>query len=537
MSYTIKYIPPDKKWPPQISSVVMIKKPNREEIFIGRVTKLLWNSTAALCTLLNNTDYVEKVMLGLKNVPANFRSGKGIMLLLPNYDWDVVDEMQLGELLQGVQEGDIVGSVEDIKKEVLQKYTKFTQHLDPAVDPESTVEHGPEQITTIYPSLIENPHGQVVLQSLGSDTPDEPKSLSRPTHIELAETIYDSKEGSTGVEGLHEKPILTENDEPDLDKLFDDPVLQFERIAVPQIDPIIGQQLQNTLLNNHPIQKDEMIIPSSKALVLDTLIKSQNEEELVADKMVDWLMSDLSRDPLFSGVGGAGLESNLHDGYVYITRRGVDSRDYITHDLLEKPLLYLRYQYGKPIDYTTLKYILFQNKFQKTLEQDTQIQEEATNILSQEYLVALQPEPQYQMWCVKRLIKCWYADPTLYQHIRKIKILVNQYRANNDNSYNLKHGILPSVVIYPKYGIDSAKLVMRKLGEYFFYYKTTGWSSSTPSYFIQVDRLIYYTNGLLDLKQYFRNAIHHSKGSVKNEGIYTPKYTRFERTTDPFNLK
>ena len=118
MSYTIKYIPPDKKWPPQTGSVVMVKRPDRKEIFIGRVSRLLWNQTAALCTLLNNKNYIERMVRGFKDIPKDFRGGKGILLLLPSYEWDIVDERQLGELLQGVQEGEIVGSIENIKKEI-----------------------------------------------------------------------------------------------------------------------------------------------------------------------------------------------------------------------------------------------------------------------------------------------------------------------------------------------------------------------------------------------------------------------------------
>jgi hypothetical protein len=58
----------------------------------------------------------------------------------------------------------------------------------------------------------------------------------------------------------------------------------------------------------------------------------------------------------------------------------------------------------------------------------------------QEYLIALQPEPKYQIWVVKRLIMAWYADVDLQNNIRKIKILINQWRARSDQEFNKKNG-------------------------------------------------------------------------------------------------
>ena len=55
---------------------------------------------------------------------------------------------------------------------------------------------------------------------------------------------------------------------------------------------------------------------------------------------------------------------NVYDGYVYITRKGAKIKDNITKELVPN-LKYFEWQYNNPIDYDTLKYVIYQNTFQK----------------------------------------------------------------------------------------------------------------------------------------------------------------------------
>jgi hypothetical protein len=119
---------------------------------------------------------------------------------------------------------------------------------------------------------------------------------------------------------------------------------------------------------------------------------------------------------------------------------------------------------------------------------------------------------------------CYYADNELQYNIRKIKVLINQWRSRSDRKFNRKFGILPSIVIYPRYGKDSARLVLQKISDYFLLYQNTGWQCSTPSYFTKVNNLIWYTNGAIDLKLYFRKIKKAYNRSVKSN-IFKDNYS------------
>ena len=103
----------------------------------------------------------------------------------------------------------------------------------------------------------------------------------------------------------------------------------------------------------------------------------------------------------------------------------------------------------------------------KLVQTEHEVLKEAEEILSQEYVIALQPAPDYQMWTLKRLIMILYGDTAFESRIRKIKILINQFRADPNQEYNKKNGILPQILIYPKYGSENSRVIISKL-EYYF---------------------------------------------------------------------
>ncbi len=233
-----------------------------------------------------------------------------------------------------------------------------------------------------------------------------------------------------------------------------------------------------------------------------------------------------------SCIGGPSLEVEKHGDYLTFTRKNCTDHDCIRPELLKKPLTFLKWQYGKSINYDAFKYMIIQNKFQKGLARDQAQISEVKDILSQEYIVALQPDPIYLLWCLKRLIFAWYADEVLYKEVRKIKVLINQSKTKS----NKRNGSLPSIVIYPNYGISSMKTVTRLIDQYFFFYKPLGYKNSHPSYFTQINQLVYYSNGLNDLKTYFMNVSDASNGSVMNDKVFTEKYTKLYGADDPFDV-
>ena len=158
--------------------------------------------------------------------------------------------------------------------------------------------------------------------------------------------------------------------------------------------------------------------------------------------------------------------------------------------------------------------------------------------MGQEYFIAIQPKPKYQLWALKKIIKAWYADEELSKNIRKVKILINQFRADPEKEHNKKNGIYPSILIYPRYGLEAMKSVFSQIILYFSMYHDDSsvtrfddlqWENSQPEYFLKQNSLIYYTNGLSDLKKYVQKSIESSGTEIKND-IFDENYSEFKKS-------
>lgn len=285
----------------------------------------------------------------------------------------------------------------------------------------------------------------------------------------------------------------------------------------------------NNELKNDIINENDVGIATSKLLSYDNIINNKRDEIGEADKIISWLDTKLSEY-------GIKLFMKAHNGYIHIMKESCEKKqDVITQELIPN-LRFFEWQYNKPIDYGTLKNVLFRNNYQKKIKRDMEQLDEAKKILGIEYLIGFQPQPQYQLWCTLRLILCWVSNTLLSNNIKKIKLLINLYRARPNLEYNQEHGTLSSIIVYPRYGINSAKNVMKILGEYFFYSKRIAWKNNSPTYFIKVDELIHYTNGINDLKLYFRNVLSESKDCMKND-VFDNNYTKIITSKDFFDMK
>jgi len=194
------------------------------------------------------------------------------------------------------------------------------------------------------------------------------------------------------------------------------------------------------------------------------------------------------------------------------------------------------WQYNRRIEYDTLKYLLFRNGLQMGMKQDISQQKEAELILKQEYLISLQPDPKYVMWFLEKLLMLWCYDRELNHNIRRIKVLVNLYRANGKESFNKKNGVLPIIVVYPRYGVSSARTVLAKLKEYFPLHGDYAWDCSNPTYFVKDCNLFHYTNGALDIKLYYQNVIKTSKGTIIDDS-FDPTFTKYRDTSNVAHRK
>lgn len=373
-----------------------------------------------------------------------------------------------------------------------------------------------------------------MLDALNNQSPDD---LYKTVMDKFGETVKsDVKEESSKCVKDDEEidtSLLTKKGELQLNELFKETdmnaLFRSDETFTPP-DETIMAMLRNKLNTPETIEKDDMKLIVNNSIAVKNMIDNKDDELNEGNKIMKWLIDNMI-DVKSSDVQIFGDIKMAHfNGYIHITRKGINVNDTISESLVPD-LKVFGWQYGKPIDYDTLKYVLFQTNTQSELERDSIAKMEAEKVLAQEFLIAMQPEPKFQMWTLKRLIMCWYADVDLQNNIRKIKVLINQWRARSDRKFNRVNGILPSIVIYPRYGKNSARIVLTKLANMFVLYQNVGWKCSVPTYFKRVNDLIWYTNGNIDLKLYFRTMKKEFDKSVPNRS-FTDSYDKLKITED-----
>ena len=342
---------------------------------------------------------------------------------------------------------------------------------------------------------------------------DEWKIYDENADINTPKTIYDEK---VIVNSVKEERIN------DMDEYCGDSS-NCDLAVLPRTDAKILSELKRGVAR-------EMIgIATSKLLTFDNPIRVERDEIGEGAKIISWLTKSLS-------LLGITMDMVTHNGYVHIMREGCGGGDIVSKEILDdRPLHFFEWQIGKPINYTILRNVLFRNNFQKANKKDMAQLDEAKMVLSLEYLIALQPDPKFQLWCAYRIILSWLSDEELLDNVRKMKILVNTYRSRPDIKDNRERGYLPMIVVYPKYGSNSAKTVLKKINYIFTFFKNTAWINSSPTYFIKVDELLYYTNGLSDLKLYVRNVIRESNFSSENL-VFDDRYTKVDLAENLFKV-
>jgi hypothetical protein len=464
----------NKPWPPFLGATVAISHPEYNDIlFLGYVYKYIWNTKGAIIILLNNVNYTDNSLVEHKIV-QNKQSAKGLFLLVSNYGWKYINDSKLSE-----NSGLSIEEIESIKSKLKTKL-------------ESSI------IIGDYPMT------QIDLTTKGLYNKNKKKE-EKMCNVD---------------DDMNDESILTPNGEIDIDKLFkeNDIKLYDPNEEFTAISPEIQLLLQKKLKLGEKIDDEKTRIVVNKNIAIKNIINSKEDEINEGNKIMNWIGKNVQNIQAGNLNIFDDLKMAIHNGYVHIGRKGIDVNDVISTDLVGK-LNYFEWQNNIPINYDTLKYLMFQTQFQKGLQNDANQRKEMEKILSQEYLICIHPQPKYLMFTIKRLLIAMYSDNKLTKNIRKIKILINQWRAKNNEPYNKKFGILPMIVIYPRYGKESARNCVESIVEYFALYNNMAWTCSTPSYFIKVNDLIYYTNGHLDLKLYFRTVLKEHQGNVTNESF------------------
>ncbi|AYV75942.1 MAG: hypothetical protein Terrestrivirus3_211 [Terrestrivirus sp.] len=484
-------------WPPMMNRIICIKKYSDDKIFIGRVIKYIWNNTAIIVSLINHTYYIEPAIRDEQLLNGNFPE-KGNFIVLPLFGWIYLSDHLVGRI------------------EILQKITTIDGLIEAHINISNS--NNVSNPADIDIEEIENDRTEI-------EGPISQKDLRIGTIYEKItkqiDVQHQNKNDDCNIDDEFKDTSLLDNKGAiNLNNLFTEseafPLVLNEDFVAPESS--IMDKLMEKINEPKNIPIEEQRIITNKTISIRNLITTKEDEINEGNKIIKWILDTMmiKEIAVFSD-----LKVSIHNGYVHIARKGISTNDTIKPTNVPD-LHFFKWQYGIPIDYDTLKYVLFQNKIQRNISRDVNEQREAERILSQEYLICMQPEPRYQLWCLKRLIMCWYADVDLQNNIRKIKILINQYRSQ-DNNFNKKYGILPSIIIYPRYGKVSARLVLMKLGTYFLYYNNIAWKCSKPTYFIGLNDLLWYTNGALDLKIYFRKVKKDFKDVESNQ--FVEKYS------------
>ena len=443
-------------WPPKLGSVIVMEHPNhRQNLFVGTVKEYVQDQSAVIILLMNNKHYIDPVV---SSSNCSFSGKPGALMLIKTHGWKYVD---------------------------LNKFNKVFGHcMNKTIGPMS-------QADMTIGSAYEDPQENKGEKCAGDDNFKDTSLLNDKGELQL-EDLFREKEINQQLYSSKER---------------------FHPLS-----PQIQQLLLAKLSAGETIPREETRIIVNKNIAVRNMIDTKEDEINEGKKIMQWLKTHII-DVKTNGIQLFGdLKMTIFNGYVHFARKGIKVDDVITEESVPG-LKYFRWQYGLSIDYDTLKYILFQSKFQEKIKRDLEEQKESERIFSQEYLIALQPEPQYFAWAIKRLILCWYADSYLQTNIRKIKVIINQWRCKNNEEFNQRYGILPSIVIYPRYGKESARKVLEKVSAYFMLYQSTAWHCATPSYFIKVNDLVYYTNGSLDLKLYYTKALASYDGETKNKSF------------------
>lgn len=497
-------------WPPQKDNYILVRKSSSEDLtYFGKVVKIIKDAT--LIKLIDRQTYdSEEVKIHVHELTNDILSANKYMLVRQNDIWRYTNEEKL-KLLALLSDESLNGlsGLSGSSGELLFE----------------TVRSGSSISNKYYSRAIDDPTIELPLADMiNLQNMDDFAFLSDGLGTELGlktniTTIDESIEVSEEIEN-HRKQII--------DRL--------EGTAVGRscqrqqsLDTIIDTTID--AINANPTRPHDILITDQG--MLNNYVENEQTLRLEAEKIKNFLNRVFYLD-------GPCVERNeekfygslrfvYYDGFLHIFRTEIPLKEIITHELLndtdvEPKLKQLgNEEYNRPIRHNVLKHILFQNASQQKLETDRQLLAEAQLVLSQEYIIALTPEPRYQLWCVVRLIKLWFGDVDLQNNIRKIKLIVNQYRVRADKKFNARNGIKFSIGIYPRYGKQSASIVLKKIMYYFsLYFQAVGWRNNPPSYFKIVNDLVSYTNCNQSLKLYYRRIA--DTYGLKNN-IFSKNYT------------
>lgn len=280
------------------------------------------------------------------------------------------------------------------------------------------------------------------------------------------------------------------------------------------------RKLEPRLSDPKPLYRTKMEIVVNNAHKTDDNIISDEADELAeGSKILSWIENNLvmyggCNSEIYRKFMFVDLISLQNRGHIYLAKAGVNifHENIVTENLVK--LRILSDKYGRPINDAELMIYFTQNLEQGIIGSIDEIKKEAGQLLALEYFICLQPNPKFLLYILKRLVIAWYADIDLITSITKVRLLINQYRARRDKPDNVKLGVLPSIMIYLRYGVINFARAMTKINYYFTHLVNTGWIGNNPDYFTKYNDLIYYSNGSPDTKRFFEHLPDRAKMQI-----------------------
>ena len=480
-------------WPPSINSNVNVKDPSDNKWYQGKIKNIIWNSTACVVKLDPPHVFQEN---SLRDYPE-YESGNNHYLLLPSYHWQYTNQ---------------------------DKMNNVQPSINKVVDKTITNININKNVVDLVPNVVK-PNNEINIENHKVDT-NQYLLGTEKIGITIDKTdkinkkvINNFQQFKTNIEPItnemlvdannpYYRPMLGLNEVDFAEQKMESKLYTNLKSTIKSLSSNESKTMIDKLKRFEVINPNDIKFIVNKNISINNLINDPEDEINEGGKIIKHV-TKMSKD-IFTD-----LQARIHLGYVYFTRKGGMVQDIVTKKLVPK-LDYFPWQDGKPIDYNVLKYVIFQNNYQKSIKENLLQKSEAEAILGLEYIIAIQCKSHYVFWCLKRLLMIWYADKELEQNIRKIKVLINHYRADPTQDYNKINGILPMIAIYPKYGIENARLLISKLEYYFSLYIEDNFNrsyqeifypNSNPSYFLKKNNLLYYTNGSIDLKMYIKESM------------------------------
>lgn len=505
-------------WPPQTNTQISVKDPNENKWYTGTIVNTIWNSTAGVVKLDKQFTYKENSLQDY----AEYGSGINHYLLLPSYHWKYADTEKFNNVQPSIN--NVVDTYVNKQPTLEIKNTGIGNNDNSLVTSEKinlipNVVQPPKEIDLNNHKVTNNQYfmGTEKMNIIVDKADDiNRKVLNNFQNFKTSMTEV-TKDMLLDANNPYYRPLTRMNEIEFNEYKMETQLYDIKKPSLKTLSTKESNKLVEKLRLFEPIDNDDIKFIINKNISINSIINDPEDEINEGGKIIKQVIKMANK--IFTD-----LQCRINLGYVYFTRKGGMVQDVVTKKLVPN-LNYFAWQEGKPIDYNLLKYVIFQNDYQKTIKENILQKAEAETILGLEYIIAIQCKSEYVFWCLKRLLMIWYGDKELEPIIRKIKVLINHYRADPSQEYNKINGLLPMIAIYPKYGIENARLLISKLEYYFSLYMEDNFNrsyqeifyvNSNPTYFLKKNNLIYYTNGSIDLKTYIQGSLS-CNDKIKND--------------------